>query len=151
MPPAHHVVLLGDSMFDNAANTRGEPPVTGGAVPGSRHTVTVGFKQPVPRMFGPTMDLGTASLTFRYRDSFAVARGLEAYERLLHDAMLGDHTLFASAEGIERLWEVASPLLARPPRPRPYPRGSWGPQGVEELVAPHRWHLPYVDPGRAAP
>jgi glucose-6-phosphate 1-dehydrogenase len=157
---------------------------TGKALAQSRHTVTVGFKQPVPGMFelrddgaaartnelsfefsepgviwldflakepGPTMDLGTATLTFRYRDSFAVARGLEAYERLIHDAMLGDRTLFASAEGIERLWEVASPLLARPPQSRPYPRGSWGPQGVDELVAPHRWHLPYVDPGRAAP
>ena len=32
---------------------------------------------------------------------------LEAYERLIHDAMRGDHTLFTTAEGIERLWEVS--------------------------------------------
>jgi glucose-6-phosphate 1-dehydrogenase len=92
---------------------------------------------------GPTMDVGAASLTFRYRDSFTAGRGLEAYERLILDAMLGDHTLFTSADGIERLWEVATPLLERPPDPRPYPRGSWGPDGIDELVAPHRWHLPY--------
>ena len=93
---------------------------------------------------GPTMDLGAASLAFRYRDSFTVARELEAYERLVHDAMLGDQTLFASADGIERLWEVATPLLERPPRPLPYPRGSWGPEEIDTLVAPHRWHLPYA-------
>ena len=153
---------------------------TGKALAQSRHTVTLGFKEPVRRMFdlidpvsgaranelsfefsepgmiwvdflakkpGPTMELGAASLTFRYRDSFTVARELEAYERLIHDAMLGDHTLFASADGIERLWEVATPLLERPPTPRPYARGSWGPEGIDELVAPHRWHLPYAVPG----
>ena len=36
---------------------------------------------------------------------------LEAYERLIHDAMSGDHTLFTTAEGIERLWELSMPLL----------------------------------------
>jgi hypothetical protein len=58
--------------------------------------------------------------------------------------MHGDHTLFTSADGIERLWEVATPLLERPPEPRPYARGSWGPVGIDGLVAPHRWHLPYT-------
>lgn len=44
-----------------------------------------------------------ADLTFHYRDSFDVANDLEGYERLLHDCMLGDHTLFTRADGIERL------------------------------------------------
>lgn len=52
---------------------------------------------------GARMKLGTASLTFRYRESFDIANELEAYERLLHDTMVGDHTLFNSAAGIERL------------------------------------------------
>ena len=64
---------------------------------------------------GASMDLGAASLTFRYGDSFNIANELEGYERLLHDAMLGDHTLFTSADGIERLWEVSTPLLEQPP------------------------------------
>jgi glucose-6-phosphate 1-dehydrogenase len=94
---------------------------------------------------GPNLSLGAAALTFRYRDSFTVAHELEGYERLLHDAMLGDHTLFTSADGIERLWEVSTPLLERPPKPQPYPPGSWGPKTIAQLVAPHRWHLPYTD------
>ena len=57
--------------------------------------------------------------------------------------MLGDHTLFTSAEGIERLWEVSTPLLERPPNASRYARGSWGPEAIDQLVAPHRWHLPY--------
>jgi len=57
--------------------------------------------------------------------------------------MLGDHTLFTSADGIERLWEISTPLLQQPPSPSPYARGSWGPDGIDQLVSPHRWHLPY--------
>ena len=53
---------------------------------------------------------------------------LEAYERLILDAMNGDQTLFATAEGIERLWEVSSPLLESPPELQPYAKGSWGPR-----------------------
>ena len=41
---------------------------------------------------------------------------LEAYERLIHDAMSGDHTLFTTAEGIERLWEVSDPPARGPAR-----------------------------------
>jgi glucose-6-phosphate 1-dehydrogenase len=92
---------------------------------------------------GATMDLGAASLTFRYRDSFDIANELEGYERLLHDTMLGDHTLFTSAHGVERLWEVSAPLLEQPPNASAYTPGSWGPEAIDRLVAPHRWHLPY--------
>jgi glucose-6-phosphate 1-dehydrogenase len=152
---------------------------TGKALAESRHTVTLGFKEPARGMFelihessaasarpneltfelsdpgviwvdflakepGAKMSLGAASLTFRYGDSFTVANELEPYERLIHDAMLGDHTLFTRADGIERLWEVSTPLLERPSKPFPYPPGSWGPSAIDELVAPHSWHLPYA-------
>ena len=39
---------------------------------------------------------------------------LEAYERLVYDAMVGDRTLFSSATGIERLWQVSGALLDDP-------------------------------------
>lgn len=91
---------------------------------------------------GPTMELGAGALSFSYATSFQVASELEAYERLLHDAMLGDGTFFNRADEIERLWQVAAPLLAAPPAPRPYRRGTWGPQAALDLPAPYRWHLP---------
>ena len=68
---------------------------------------------------------------------------LEAYERLLHDAMVGDHTLFNTAEGIERLWEVSTPLLEDPPPVQPYDKGSWGPPAINHLIAPRTWRLPF--------
>ena len=54
---------------------------------------------------------------------------LEAYERLIHDAMSGDSTLFTAAEDIERLWELSTPLLEHPPDVEFYAPGSWGPAG----------------------
>jgi len=101
--------------------------------------VTVAFSAKKP---GPRMELEPASCSFRYADSFTVANELAAYERLLHDVMLGDPTLFNAAAGIERLWEVATPLLEAPPAPVSYAQGSWGPEQASGLVAPHRWHLP---------
>jgi glucose-6-phosphate 1-dehydrogenase len=91
---------------------------------------------------GPTMKLGRARLRFDYDDSFAGDHELEAYERLIHDALMGDRTLFTRADGIERLWEISAPVLASPPPVRVYQPGSWGPEGTDELIAPGRWHLP---------
>jgi glucose-6-phosphate 1-dehydrogenase len=68
---------------------------------------------------------------------------LEAYERLIHDAMRGDHTLFNSAEGIERLWDLSRPVLADPPPVRSYPADSWGPNAIHQLIAPRAWRLPF--------
>ena len=67
---------------------------------------------------------------------------LEAYERLMLDAMWGDHTLFTTAEGIERLWARSEPLLEDPPPVKPYAPGSWGPNAIHQLIAPHAWRLP---------
>jgi len=51
---------------------------------------------------------------------------LEAYERLILDVMRGDHTLFTTAEGIERLWEASMPLLEAPPPVRALPAPKIG-------------------------
>ena len=91
---------------------------------------------------GATMELGPGRMRFDYSDSFNVAHQLEAYERLIHDAMIGDHTLFTTAAGIERLWEISMPLLEDPPPVQPYPTGSWGPDAIQRLVAPYHWYLP---------
>ncbi|SDP77792.1 glucose-6-phosphate 1-dehydrogenase [Arthrobacter sp. ok909] len=108
-------------------------------------SISISFRAKAP---GADIRLDDASLNFHYADSFTAAHGLLGYERLLHDAMTGDHTLFTQAGGIERLWELSAPLLARPPVPLPYRQGSWGPAGADRLIAPARWHLPEPRGGR---
>jgi glucose-6-phosphate 1-dehydrogenase len=92
---------------------------------------------------GPGMRLDKLSLQFAMHDTGMIGDVLEAYERLILDAMRGDHTLFTTAEGIERLWEVSIPLLDAPPPVRLYSPGSWGPKSIHQLVAPHAWRLPF--------
>ncbi len=87
---------------------------------------------------GWELDLTEARMDFRY----AGDELLEAYERLIHDALIGDKTLFTRADGIERLWEVVQPVLDDPPAVVPYEQGSWGPDAALELIAPRVWHLP---------
>ncbi|MGE0137339.1 MAG: glucose-6-phosphate dehydrogenase [Ilumatobacteraceae bacterium] len=92
---------------------------------------------------GPGMKLDKLSLQFALHETGRQHDVLEAYERLIHDAMCGDHTLFTSAEGIERLWELSTPLLHAPPPVRAYAPGSWGPNAIHQLIAPHAWRLPF--------
>jgi glucose-6-phosphate 1-dehydrogenase len=92
---------------------------------------------------GPGMRLDKLSLQFAMRDTGMLGEVLEAYERLILDAMRGDHTLFNTAEGIERLWEVSTQILESPPPVRLYQPGSWGPKSIHQLVAPHAWRLPF--------
>jgi glucose-6-phosphate 1-dehydrogenase len=92
---------------------------------------------------GPGMRLDKLSLQFAMHDTGFIGDVLEAYERLILDAMRGDHTLFNTAEGIERLWEVSTPLLENLPPVRSYAPGSWGPNAIHQLVAPRAWRLPF--------
>jgi glucose-6-phosphate 1-dehydrogenase len=92
---------------------------------------------------GPGLKLEKLSLQFALRDTGQDADVLEAYERLIHDVMIGDHTLFNTAEGIERLWEVSTPLLDDPPPVEPYAKGGWGPPAISDLIAPRNWRLPF--------
>jgi glucose-6-phosphate 1-dehydrogenase len=88
---------------------------------------------------GAELDLTEARMDFAYDAGDGL---LEAYERLIHDALIGDKTLFTRSDGIERLWEVIQPVLEDPPRVIPYEPGSWGPEEANELIAPRPWHLP---------
>jgi len=92
---------------------------------------------------GPGMRLDKLSMQFAMHDTGLAGDVLEAYERLILDVMRGDHTLFTTAEGIERLWEVSVPLLEAPPPVRLYAPSSWGPNSMHQLVAPHAWRLPF--------
>ncbi|MGB9012193.1 MAG: glucose-6-phosphate dehydrogenase [Aeromicrobium sp.] len=92
---------------------------------------------------GPGMKLDKLSMQFAMHDTDRAGQVLEAYERLIYDAMRGERTLFTTAEGIERLWQISEPLLADTPPVRAYPAGTWGPNAVHQLIAPKAWRLPF--------
>ena len=123
-------------MVERAPSWRGNKLVVDFADPGSIHAHFLA-KEP-----GPRMHLDSAEMTFHYKDSFQSANHLEAYEHLILEAMLGNRSLFTRSDGIERLWEVAAPLLERPPAVEPYAKGSWGPASMAHVVAPNYWCLP---------
>jgi glucose-6-phosphate 1-dehydrogenase len=92
---------------------------------------------------GPGMKLEKLSMQFATHETGSSKGVLEAYERLIHDAMRGDHTLFTTANGIEELWAKADQVVQDPPPVRQYAPGSWGPNAIHQLVAPHAWRLPF--------
>jgi glucose-6-phosphate 1-dehydrogenase len=89
---------------------------------------------------GPEVNVQIVSMDFSYEESF-MTEPAEAYERLLHDALHGDHTLFMREDSIERAWTVIQPALEKPAPLCVYPAGSWGPREADELIRPHSWHL----------
>ena len=56
------------------------------------------------------------------------------YERLLHDAMIGDHSLFPRWDSVEATWEIVQPVLDNPPPVIAYEPGSWGPVEANRFV-----------------
>lgn len=98
--------------------------------------IEVRVKQP-----GPTSAITRAPLRLDVNESLN-REGLEAYQRLIHDVMLGDQLLFTRADEIEHLWARAERLLEHPPELQFYAPGSWGPQAAEALVGPSGWALP---------
>ena len=128
------------SMFPSGSGvgTQGPDHLTFDLADSSRLSLSFYGKRP-----GPGMKLDKLSLQFTMEETGHVGDVLEAYERLILDAMRGDRTLYNSAEGIERLWEVSAPLLEDPPPVRSYDLDSWGPNAVHPLIAPRAWRLPF--------
>ena len=92
---------------------------------------------------GPGMKLDKLSMQFSTQEIDSSNDVLEAYERLILDAMRGDHTLFTTAEGIESLWQRSENLLKDPPPAKVYQPGTWGPNAIHQLIAPNAWRLPF--------
>ncbi|HEY6339522.1 MAG TPA: glucose-6-phosphate dehydrogenase [Candidatus Sulfotelmatobacter sp.] len=97
--------------------------------------ISLQFAAKVP---GPVMRLGTVDMNFEYQEYFG-KQPSTGYERLLHDCMIGDQTLFQRADMVEAGWSVVSPVLdlwkALPPRNFPnYASGTWGPKDADELL-----------------
>jgi len=90
---------------------------------------------------GPAIELDQAQMDFRYEGSFG-SNLIGPYERLIHDALTGDRTLFTRADGIERTWEIVQPILDTHDAVYRYEPGSWGPEEANRLITPRKWYLP---------
>jgi glucose-6-phosphate 1-dehydrogenase len=70
---------------------------------------------------------------------------MDAYERLLGDAMRGDSTLFARADEVEAAWRVVEPVFSAGTPVYEYEQGTWGPPEADrQLVPPGGWKKPTV-------
>jgi glucose-6-phosphate 1-dehydrogenase len=98
-------------------------------------SLAVQVKQP-----GDELVSAPVSLDYTY-DEHRESIEETAYERLLDEALEGDPTLFARADGIEEAWRVVTPVVDRPPPVRIYEPGTWGPPEADELVD-GGWHDP---------
>jgi glucose-6-phosphate 1-dehydrogenase len=96
--------------------------------------VSLTFNAKVP---GHGVTIRTVRMDFLYGGAFRT--GLpEAYERLIHDCMLGDAILFTRADEIEEQWALVDAMRAPWQREQPqfpnYAAGAWGPVAADELL-----------------
>lgn len=101
--------------------------------PNAGISLQIGHKVP-----GQLMKLGFVEMDFEAVDYFG-SQTNTGYERLLHDAMTGDATLFQRADMVESGWGIIQPILdvwgTLPPRDFPnYAAGTWGPKLADELL-----------------
>jgi glucose-6-phosphate 1-dehydrogenase len=87
-------------------------------------------KTPGPRMVGAPVELAVVEQAAQGEQG-----RMEAYERLLSDAMIGDATLFARQDVVEAAWAIVDPILHGPSPMFDYEPGTWGPQEADALVA----------------
>ena len=70
-------------------------------------------------------------------------KSLDAYDRLIAEAMNGDATLFAREDEVEAAWRVVDPILSSIVQPHAYKPGTWGPNAARKLIARDGgWHNP---------
>ena len=87
-------------------------------------------KRPGEGMMGQPMELSVVEQPAQGSDG-----RMEAYERLLGDAMAGDATLFARQDVVEAAWAIVDPVIHGPSPMYEYEPGSWGPPQADRLVA----------------
>jgi glucose-6-phosphate 1-dehydrogenase len=98
--------------------------------------ISLSFGAKIP---GPILNIGAVNMNFDYEDYFGDVPST-GYERLLHDCMMGDATLFQRADQVEAGWAVVKPIQeawANSPAPDfpNYAAGTWGPKEADEFLA----------------
>ena len=68
---------------------------------------------------------------------------MEAYERVIGDAMIGDSSHFAREDYVEEAWRIVDPILSSPPPIQEYEKHTWGPSQLDAaVIPPGGWHNP---------
>ena len=110
--------------------------------------ISLEFGAKVP---GEKFHLRSVAMDFSYADAFAGADAADGYERLIHDAMVGDATLFIRSDEVEQAWRIVDPYLVAWSEPGAsmhfYPAGTWGPHMADLLVerSGDEWRNPVAD------
>ena len=92
-------------------------------------TIAIGARVKRP---GERMDSEPTELRVVHRPD---AEEMDAYERLLGEAMEGDPTLFAREDAVEAAWAIVQPILGSVTPVHDYEPGSWGPREADALAA----------------
>jgi len=93
-------------------------------------TIATGVNVPAPEQETAT-EIAEMTATHQPRKD-----EMDAYERVLGDAMAGDATLFAREDFVEEAWRIVAPVLQATTPIHEYEPGSWGPAQVNERVSP---------------
>ncbi len=143
---------------------------TGKRMPVTATEVVVDLRPPPANVFGALAPDQPNYLRFRVGPDVAIALGahakqpgsamqgrevelfvsqyqgeeMDAYERLIGDAMIGDAVLFAREDEVEAAWAVVDPVLRAQTPVYEYPQGSWGPVEADGIIieGPCSWHNP---------
>jgi glucose-6-phosphate 1-dehydrogenase len=110
--------------------------------------ISLEFGAKVP---GEKFHVRSVAMDFSYAEAFAGSEAADGYERLIHDAMVGDATLFIRTDEVEAAWRIVDPYLQSWSEPGAglhlYPAGTWGPHMAELLVerSGDEWRNPVID------
>jgi glucose-6-phosphate 1-dehydrogenase len=91
------------------------------------------------------VDETTSELSELLASRHPCAREMDAYERVLSDAMAGDATLFAREDYVEEAWRIVDPVLKAGTPVYEYDPKTWGPAEVGRVTPPGGWNNPMVN------
>ncbi len=95
------------------------------------------------RVLSPTRE-GACEATEMLASRHPAASEMDAYERVLGEALDGDTTLFAREDYIDEAWRIVDPVLGPATPVHSYDAGSWGPAEADAVAPPGGWHDPAV-------
>jgi len=107
--------------------------------------ISLHFGAKVP---GEAFKVQSVAMNFLYDQAFADAKESDGYPRLLHDAMVGDATLFIRSDEVEQAWRIVDPYLEAWSEPGAglhfYRAGTWGPHIADLLLerSGDAWRVP---------